>query len=61
MLITTSTDRFALYYETHDNKATLKSTGIAWSTDKKVKFDNPSGRTLQEGDFKTKNKKKIHY
>lgn len=43
-------DRFRLFYKTSTEnlEATLKRTGIAWSTDKKVKFDNPSGKPLSE-------------
>ncbi|CAD5126030.1 DgyrCDS14206 [Dimorphilus gyrociliatus] len=44
-------DRFSLSYQKPNKEyvtAKLKNTGIAWSTDKRVKFNNPGGKPLKE-------------
>lgn len=46
-------DEIKLYLWQNDGmkKVPLKKHGIAWPTDKSVKFRNPKGQTLQEGNF----------
>lgn len=46
-------DEIKLYLWQNDEKKTvpLKKHGIAWPTDKSVKFRNPKGPTLQEGNY----------